>query len=182
MLRLFFALQPSAEVGARLMEMATPLLTQLQVPPVPLGNLHATLTFIGAVAPERLEALRAAAATVRGAPVTLDFDAFEFWDKPRVLCACTSRESDAANALSIALRDAAIGAGFAPDRKPFRAHLTLARKISPTASEKISWPQEISPGFVVRCDRFALMESQRAEQRSIYSVVDEWPLYEKEEC
>jgi 2'-5' RNA ligase len=182
MLRLFFALQPSAALGARLMESAAPLLSQLQVPAVPLANLHATLTFIGAVAPERLDALRGAAATVRGAPVTLDFDAFEFWDKPRVLCACTSRESGEANALSIALREAAIGAGFAPDIKPFLAHLTLARKISPTEAEKVSWPQKISPGFVVRCDRFVLMESRRGEQGSIYSVVDEWPLYEKEEC
>ncbi|HUQ10989.1 MAG TPA: RNA 2',3'-cyclic phosphodiesterase [Steroidobacteraceae bacterium] len=182
MLRLFFALQPSPGLGAGLLESSAPLLTQLQVPAVPAGNLHATLCFVGAVAPERLDALRAAAATVRCAPVTLDFDAYDFWDKPRVLCACVSRESVAAIALSEALRDASIAAGFAPDAKPFRAHLTLARKISPTEAEKISWPQKISPGFVVRCDRFVLMESRREEHGSIYSVVDEWPLYAKEEC
>jgi 2'-5' RNA ligase len=182
MLRLFFALQPSSEIGARLMESVAPLLSALEVAPVPVGNLHATLCFIGAVAPERLDALRAAAATVRGPPVTLEFDFCDFWDKPRVLCACVSRESEAANALSIALRDVSVAAGFAPDSKPLRAHLTLARKISPTAAEKMSWPRKISPGFVVRCDRFVLMESRRGEHGSIYSVVDEWPLYEKEEC
>lgn len=182
MLRLFFALQPSAALAARILEAATPSLAALQASPVPIGNLHATLCFMGAVAPERLESLRAAAAGIRARAVELEFDEFDYWDKPRVLCACASRESEAAVALSIALRDATMAAGFTPDAKSFRAHLTLARKILPALAEKISWPQKISPGFVVRCGKFVLMESRREEQGSIYSVVDSWPLYEKEEC
>ena len=179
MLRLFFALQPSAELGVSLLATASPLMTDLQTQRVPLGNLHSTLSFVGAVAPEKLDALCAAAASVRGKPCDLVFDTFEYWEKPRVLVAGASRESEEANALSIALRDAAIAAGFAPDIKPFRAHLTLARKISAEAAEKFSWPLKISPGFVVRCEKFALMESRRTEEASIYSVVDEWHLYEK---
>ena len=179
MLRLFFALRPSAELGAGLLATVGPLLAELEVPPVPASNLHATLSFIGAVAPERLDVLRAAAANVRARSVTLDFDAFDFWDKPRVLVASASRESGDAVALARALHEASVAAGFAPDDKAFRAHLTLARKISPTAAKKFSWPLKISPGFVVRCDRFALMESRRGEQGSIYCVVEEWDLYEK---
>lgn len=182
MLRLFFALQPSAELGPRLMETALPLLTALQTPPVPVENLHATLSFVGAVAPEKLDALRAAAAAVRAQRCELEFDVFEYWDSPRILCAAATRESVEASALAGALRDAAIAAGFAPDIKPFRAHLTLGRKIPAATAEKLLWPQKISPGFVVRCDRFALMQSRRDESRSIYSVVDEWHLYEKDEC
>lgn len=181
MLRLFFALQPSLELGASLLEQAAPWLAQLQVPAVPVTNLHATLCFVGAVAPERLAGLCEAAGTVRGAPVDLTFDTFEYWDKPRVLVAGATQASAAAEALSIALQGAAVAAGLAPDYKPFRAHLTLARKISPSEAEKISWPQKISPGFVVRCEKFELMESRRDEHGSIYSVVDSWPLYEKEE-
>jgi RNA 2',3'-cyclic 3'-phosphodiesterase len=178
MLRLFFALRPPAEIGARLLATVGPLLAELEVPPVPAQNLHATLSFIGAVAPEKLDELRAAAARVRARTITLDFDAFDFWDKPRVLVAGASREAVAADALARALHEATVGAGFAPDDKPFRAHLTLARKISPTAAKKFSWPLKISPGFVVHCDRFALMESRRGEQGSLYSVVEEWPLYD----
>ena len=180
MLRVFFALQPPVELSTRLLATVGPLIAELQAPPVPATNLHATLSFVGAVAPERLEALRAAAASLRGETITLDFDAFEFWDKPRVVVAGASRESREAMALSRALHEAAVGAGFAPDEKPFRAHLTLARKIPPTVAKKFSWPLKISPGFVVRCEKFVLMESRRAEQGSIYSVLDEWPLYEKE--
>jgi len=182
MLRLFFALRPTAEQGARLMETALPLLTALQTPPAPVSNLHATLSFVGAVAPERLDALRAAAAGIRAQRCELEFDVFEYWDKPRILCAAASRESAEASALAVALRDAAIAAGFAPDIKPFRAHLTLGRKIPAASAEKFVWPQRIWPGFVVRGDHFALMQSRRDGSQSIYSVVDEWPLYEKEVC
>jgi 2'-5' RNA ligase len=179
MYRLFFALQPSAATAARILEAAAPILADLQVAPVPSSNLHATLCFMGAVAPERLEPLRGVAASLRAHPVELEFDEFDYWDKPRVLCACASRESAEATALSIELHEATIAAGFAPDAKIFRAHLTLARKIRPALTEKIAWPQKISPGFVVRCEEFVLMESRRGEQGSIYSVVNSWPLYEK---
>jgi 2'-5' RNA ligase len=179
MLRLFFALVPSPEMGASVLATAAPLMAELQTEAVPRGNLHATLSFVGAVAPERLDALCAAAASVRGKPFDLVFDSFQYWSEPRVLIAGVSRESEEANALTVALREAAIAAGFAPDIKPFRAHLTLARKISAEAAAKFSWPLKISPGFVVRCEKFALMESRRSDGASIYSAVDEWHLYEK---
>lgn len=177
-LRLFFALLPAPDVGAAIVSTAAPLVASLDAQPAPASNLHATLCFIGPVPAERLEALCVAAASVRGARVELEFDAFEFWDKPRLLCATASRESPQANALAVALQEVAASAEFTPDVKPFRAHLTLARKIAPSKAAHLGWPLKISPGFVVCCDRFALMESRRGEAGSIYSVVDEWPLYE----
>jgi RNA 2',3'-cyclic 3'-phosphodiesterase len=151
---------------------------QLQVPLVPLSNLHATLCFMGGVAPERLDVLRQAAATVRSAPGEIRFDALDLWQTPRILCATTAGESREASALADALRDAVVAAGFTPDLKPFRAHLTLARKIDVAEAEKLSWPRVLSPGFVVRFEKFVLMESRRGERGSIYSVIDSWPLYE----
>jgi RNA 2',3'-cyclic 3'-phosphodiesterase len=177
MLRLFFALQPPLELGALLMERASPLLAELQTQAVPVSNLHATLCFMGAVPPERLDELRAAASRVRMAPFEIVFDVFEFWEKPKVLVAGAANGSIHGTALSNALQNASVDAGFSPDPKPFRAHLTLARKIRPTDAEKISWPREISPGFVVRCEKFLLMESRRSEHGSLYSVIESWPLY-----
>jgi RNA 2',3'-cyclic 3'-phosphodiesterase len=173
-LRLFFALQPPAGEGFGLLERAQSLAAELGAPLVPAENLHATLSFVGAVAPEKLDALRAAAATVRGACLELAFDAFDHWDKPKVLCA-TAREDDGARRAGELGRDlsaAAIAAGFAPDVKPFRPHLTLARKVRATGE----WPRAIEPEFRMHCDRFVLMESRRGEIGSIYSVVDSWPL------
>jgi 2'-5' RNA ligase len=178
--RLFFALRPPSAIAAALIDAASPVALELAVPLVPITNLHATVCFIGAVAAERVDALRAAAAGVRGSAGELRFDALEVWEKPRILCATSpGRESPEGTALAEALRDAALTAGFAPDIKPFRPHLTLARKIDLHVAKKFSWPRELSPGFVVRFDQFVLMESRRGEHGSLYSVVESWPLYEK---
>ncbi|HTU68089.1 MAG TPA: RNA 2',3'-cyclic phosphodiesterase [Steroidobacteraceae bacterium] len=175
MLRLFFALQPAEAQGAGLVEAVAPLVAQLGGQRVPASNLHATLCFVGAVAAEKLPLLCAAAARVRGNPATLDFDALDYWDKPEVIVA-TSPEAESARDLSARLFEQTIAAGFAPDRKPFRPHLTLARKVRRRDAAKISWPRVLEEKVGLRCDRFVLMESRRGDAGSVYSVVDSWPL------
>jgi RNA 2',3'-cyclic 3'-phosphodiesterase len=138
-------------------------------------NLHATLCFIGAVAPENVGRLESAASGLRAGQVDLRFDALEFWQGPRVICATAAGNSGAALAASLA--QAATAAGFTLDLKPFRAHLTLARKLPPTRAASIEWPLPLTPPMLVRCDRFVLMESRPGESGSSYSVVNSWPLY-----
>jgi 2'-5' RNA ligase len=179
MLRLFFALQPAPGQGAELVAAVAPLIVGLGGQPVPASNLHATLCFVGAVAEEQLVSLKEAAARIRARPVTLDFAALEFWEKPEVLCA-TAPDTETARDLSRVLGDAAVAAGFAPDIKPLRPHLTLARKISRAVAQAQEWPQEFAPPLRMRCENFVLMESSRVEERSIYSVVESWPLYADE--
>jgi 2'-5' RNA ligase len=178
MLRLFFALQPTAALGADLLERAAPLAARTDGQSVPAENFHATLCFVGAVAPEKLYLLLETASRVRCAPVTLLFDAFEYWDKPRILCATAAAGAaeSAANRLSRDLGEAAIAAGFAPDVKPFRPHFTLARKLSAAEAGSVEWPQPLEPALAVRCEQFVLMRSQRVETGSLYSVVETWPL------
>jgi len=177
MLRLFFALQPALEQSVGIVGQVAPLVTRLQAQRVPPENLHATLCFIGSVAEERLEALTSLAAKTRGREVTLRFDTLEHWRKPRVLCATASDDSASSPARELAaqLGLAAVAAGFTPDIKPFRAHLTLARKIDARRAHD-EWPRPLSPPFRMHCDRFVLMRSDRAESGSIYSVVASWPL------
>jgi 2'-5' RNA ligase len=175
--RLFFALQPTPEQNAALVEQVAPLAAQLGARASPTENLHATLCFIGAIEPERLVALRAAASSWRGRPVRLSFDALEYWETPKILCATASRDSSSATELSIALGEAAVAAGFSPDIKPFRAHLTLARKISAAQAATVPWPLPLEPPMTMRAGRFVLMESRRSDAGSIYSPVDYWPLY-----
>jgi 2'-5' RNA ligase len=173
--RLFFALQPTPDQNAALTTQVAPLIEQLRARVVRAENLHATLCFIGAVESERVDGLRAVASKVRGRHVTLCFDTLEAWETPKVLCATASEMSESAHALAGALADATIAGGFTPDIKPFRAHLTLARKISRDLS--VAFPQSLAPPTIMRCDRFVLMESRREESGSIYSAVDSWPLY-----
>lgn len=178
-LRLFFALTPVATQSAALAECATPLIAQLQAQRVPPENFHATLCFLGAVAPERLAPLREVVAGIRGRSATLQFDVLDYWSKPGVLCATTSDNSlsESASVLAQQLGAASTAAGFSPDIKPFRAHVTVARKVQRAAAAAYEWPQPLTAPVVVNCDRFVLMESRRGESGSIYSVVESWPLY-----
>jgi 2'-5' RNA ligase len=149
---------------------------------VPAANLHATLCFIGAVEPEKLQALRSAAAGVRGEPFTLHFRTLEFWDGPRIICATVGEDATdgAGQALASALAAAALAVDLSPDIKPFRPHLTLVRKVAREAAGKFSWPRALAAPFAIRCERFALVESHREASGSIYSELDSWPLYADE--
>ena len=177
MLRLFFALQPTRDECEELLARSATLAMETGGQRVPPENFHATLCFVGAVAPEKLFLLLETASRVRGSPVTLKFECFEYWDKPRVLCATAPAIGESAAAkLSQGLADATIAAGFAPDAKLFRAHLTVARKLNADAASRVEWPRPMSPTFTLHCDRFVLMESRRGESGSLYSVVESWPL------
>lgn len=178
MLRLFFALQLGADQGAVLTEQVTPLITRLKAQRVPAENLHATLCFMGAVPEEKLDLLMSCVSTVRAPHATLHFDALEFWRKPGILCATVGDATtvEPARLLAERLGEATIAAGFTPDIKPFRAHLTLARKVDVAAADECDWPAVLTPSFTVHCDRFTLMQSQSGEAGSIYSVVNSWPL------
>ncbi|MEJ0085335.1 MAG: RNA 2',3'-cyclic phosphodiesterase [Pseudomonadota bacterium] len=181
-LRLFFALVPCAQAGTSLVAEVAPLVAQLQAQAVPAQNLHATLCFVGAVESERLDALRAVAATLRGDRATLTFDALEIWDKPKILCATAGIGGGAQPAAELAqhLGEAIIAAGFSPDIKPFRPHFTLGRKVRSELAAGLEWPRPLAMPLVMRADRFALMESRRTEAGSLYSVVDTWPLDSRE--
>jgi 2'-5' RNA ligase len=175
--RLFFALQPTPAQADALVAEIAPLVKELAAQPVPASNVHATLSFIGAVEEERVAALREAASSVRARHVTLRFDALDVWDKPEILCAIAG-ENEGARDLSALIGNAAVAAGFAPDLKPFRAHLTLARKVRRRIARNFEWPRALAT-VDVHCDRFVLMESRRGEAWATYSVVDSWALDEK---
>jgi RNA 2',3'-cyclic 3'-phosphodiesterase len=183
-LRLFFALVPEAGPAAELVAQVAPFVAQLQARAVPAENLHATLCFVGAVEEEKLAALRAVAADVRGRRATLCFDTLEIWEKPKILCATAAGCGQAAPAEQLAhdLGVALVAAGFSPDIKPFRAHFTLGRKVSAVLAAELGavFPRPLDKSLLLQADRFALMSSRREDERSIYSVVDSWLLDARE--
>jgi 2'-5' RNA ligase len=177
MLRLFFALQPTAEQGAALLADVERQFAGHGLVAIPVGNVHATLCFLGAVDAVRVPVLREAAARVEGRRLSLRFDALEYWARPQIVCATASPAGVlGADLLARAIGDEVIAAGFSPDIKPFRAHLTLARKVRRDQAERLALPQPLQPSFVMRCDEFVLMQSSRGENGSVYTAIDRWPL------
>jgi 2'-5' RNA ligase len=98
---------------------------------IPEQNLHITLWFIGEVADERVPALLASLdAPFAVAPFDLEIDglgAFPPSGPPRVFWLGVRRGGDALAALHGEMSRRLEPHGFIPERRPYSAHLTIAR-------------------------------------------------------
>jgi 2'-5' RNA ligase len=168
--RLFFALWP----GEPLRTALAPGIQALQ--PTGVGRAqrpdqwHVTLEFLGSVPASRVAAAREAAMRVQAGPCDLRLDAVEFWRRPEVLCLVAREVPPPLADLVAQLRSALAAQGFEPETRPFRAHVTLARKVTqPVATapfEPLCWPVA----------EFALVESITDRSGSIYTPLASWPL------
>ncbi len=174
-LRLFFALWPSPAQRRALVAALQPAVDAAAAEgarPTPADNWHLTLCFLGEQPSAALPRLRAAAATVRAAPVSVTLAQLEYWSDSAVLCATpgATATTDAVHALAAQLARALDAGGISHDVKPFRTHLTLARKVH--AKPRVA----VTPS-TLEFQHFALVESRPGRDHSIYSVVDSWHLY-----
>jgi RNA 2',3'-cyclic 3'-phosphodiesterase len=173
--RLFFALWPDEAQRRALQHAAAKAVRHSGGRPVPVSNLHVTLAFLGSVAPARIPDLQRsareqAARLAHDAPATLTFARLGHWKEAQILCALAAEQSPSASGLAVALQDAATALGLSPDRKPFQAHVTLARKVARPAAVLRLHP------IVWRFNAFALIDSRTEPSGPVYSVIDSYPL------
>ncbi|HET7626887.1 MAG TPA: RNA 2',3'-cyclic phosphodiesterase [Bacillales bacterium] len=95
-------------------------------------DYHLTLAFLGAVADNRIETFTHEAAQVAGqsSPFSLAINGigtFGTRERPRVLWAGV-REDERLHVLQKGVAEASKAAGYEPDRRPYRPHITLAKK------------------------------------------------------
>ncbi|HEX2078279.1 MAG TPA: RNA 2',3'-cyclic phosphodiesterase [Longimicrobium sp.] len=99
--------------------------------PVPAANWHLTLRFLGATRAEQLAAVvRHLSDTRLGDAFDVGFDGLGAFSRPRsarVLWIGLTDGVERMQALAGIAEDAARAAGFAPEEKPFKPHLTLSR-------------------------------------------------------
>jgi RNA 2',3'-cyclic 3'-phosphodiesterase len=194
--RLFFALWPDAEQRGALHSATRKGVRSCGGRPVPVPSLHVTLAFLGAVPEGRVPELDRIARRVAevfpagGQPLRLSFDRLAHWARTQLLCALGTGEPEAAQAaggrgeaiaagaprLAAALKNETAAAGFSPDLKPFRAHVTVARKVAhapPTlALQPVLWS----------FDAFALIESRTDPTGPVYSVIESYLLVKAEKA
>lgn len=181
--RLFFALWPD-EAMRQAMALATREAALASGSrPVPAGNLHVTLAFLGSVPARRVPQLgviaHRAATPCDGSvtppgnepPIELVFEHLEHWRAAHLLCAVPSEPSARVVALVHRLQGLLTEGGFAPDLKsPFRPHVTLARKIyrSPRMRDmqRVAW----------RFTDFALLDSRTLPEGAVYTVLEKFSL------
>ncbi|HET8540813.1 MAG TPA: RNA 2',3'-cyclic phosphodiesterase [Anaeromyxobacter sp.] len=135
--RLFVALDPPEPVRRRLAALAVDLRRSAgrhadEVRWVPPENVHLTLQFLGAVPEERVGGIEAAIRSVSASarPLSLELrgaGGFPNARRPRVVWAGVAGEIDALAALATELGRHLAPLGFAPEERPFSAHLTLGR-------------------------------------------------------
>lgn len=115
---------------------------------VRLDGLHLTLRFLGPTEPERvaptIAAVEAAAATAAG-PIEIELSGagtFPPGRRPRTLWVGVTRGGEALAELAGRTEEALVDAGWDPDGRPFRAHLTLARSdgvgVGPLVADRLA--------------------------------------------
>lgn len=146
-LRLFFALWPDDTQRERLLGAIRDASPVSGGRAVPAGNLHVTLAFLGNVAPERVPDLRAVAEASVWPDTCLQFDRLAWWPKARLLCVeAQSLPASFSEAVQAFHEDLRLK-GFSIERRPFRAHVTVARNVASSPVDPrgqpippISWP------------------------------------------
>ena len=177
MQRLFFALRPDGPMRERLVEAVHRAVHRSGGRPVAGEQLHLTLAFLGAVPAARLVALAEIASAAARAveltegPLEIVLERLDYWARPKVLCAVPLESPRALGRLASGLLEGLTAAGFTPDLKTFRPHVTVARKVlrpsESCAMSPIRW----------RFERFALIESRTEPGGVVYSVVATHPLF-----
>lgn len=168
--RLFFALWPDDEVRQAIRRHAKDLLRHSGGRPVVLENLHITLAFLGSVDAAQRQCVERVAEAIALPAFALQLDQVGYWSRPRVLWLGAHETPDIPVALAKQLAQGCRDCGLSLDRRPFKAHLTLKRKVhqAPPAMEvrPVSWPVE----------SFVLVRSRTLPEGVQYQVVREWRL------
>jgi 2'-5' RNA ligase len=176
-LRLFFALWPEADTRERMGDAAAALRLTEGARRVPQANYHLTLAFVGEASESQLAVLRQIGRGQRAAGCTITIDAYEYWPESQVVVAVAREPPAALGELWMQLhRDLAFHPA-APKRNRrqlrLRAHVTLARKVSQAPVLPAMSP------FAWNARSFCLVRSDASAGRSIYTVVDTWPLLDE---
>lgn len=170
--RLFFALWPTDAVRAQLAAAAESFAAFGRA--IAARNLHVTLVFLGAVAPQRLPGVMESAQSLE--KLTFDgrfsvhLDAVELWRRSSLICLTGPTPPQVltiVGRLGAELRER----GFElREHEMFRPHVTLVRDVARgskvAGAVSVLWP----------VDSFALLESQVGQRGSEYTVLEQWRL------
>lgn len=97
-------------------------------------DLHMTLSFLGNVEQQQLAGLFDLAAELPASAFSLVLDQIGYWRAPQVLWAGPSSAPGALIELQDRLTQALLKLGFSADDRPYRPHVTLARRVRSEAS------------------------------------------------
>jgi 2'-5' RNA ligase len=167
--RLFVALWPDDGVRAQLTQVCSRFALEGGRVIASL-NLHVTLVFLGNADAERRGCIEQALGSVAAGAFDIAFTHAEWRRRTGIVWLAMDEAPAPLLALVADLRTALAACGHAPESRPYRLHLTLARDVA-----RAPHREAIAP-IRWRADTMALVSSRLTAMGSEYSVVTRWPL------
>lgn len=168
MKRLFFALWPD-DIARQKIAKLNQSITSHRLKKVRRDNLHMTLAFLGPVSDETEQAIRQGVNDIVARPVKIIFDQLTLWRKGGILSLASAQQPQQLLELVDALNTVVSECGISVDSRPYKAHVTLARKVQHKPGiqiEPICW----------QATSFVLVESVTTAVGVDYQVLERWPL------
>jgi RNA 2',3'-cyclic 3'-phosphodiesterase len=140
-------------------------------------GIHLTLKFLGSISPDEAEKISQAIAPIvaQWVPFSLrirGLGCFPSARNPRIIWLGIDQGVEAVLALQKAIEDTAAAEGFAPEDRPFKAHLTLGRVRSPKGreglNESLAPCKDVEIG-VFRADRVYLFKSELRPSGAVHT-------------
>lgn len=185
-LRTFIAFKPPKETRRRIDELQSHLRSAgLGVRWVKPANIHLTLKFLGDTDPSLGDAIRTAMQTAVSAQRPLELatgglGGFPNLKRPRVIWQAVGGDVERLQTIQAHLADALVQCGFKRERRPFRAHLTIARLRNPKrwgAREAAMVAKlEDMPPQPFTADTLIWYRSQLHPEGAVYSELARMPL------
>jgi 2'-5' RNA ligase len=176
-IRLFAAIRPSPDAIQWLQRLKDDLPGARWSPP---ENLHLTLRFAEQISERQADDLDAELETIHGGPFDLTLrgvGAFEDHGFPKAIWADVER-SEPLEVLQRRCESAARRAGLAPDKRPWRPHVTLAY-LSAAEPERVArWIQQYNLARLAPFEvaEFGLYSSWPSKEGSVYRLERTYPL------
>jgi RNA 2',3'-cyclic 3'-phosphodiesterase len=174
MARLFFAVFPDAETRERIAAAARALELAGRARLVTAENYHMTLAFLGEVPDLKVAMVRKVGSTFRARGFAVRFDAYEYWSQAKVIVAAARELPSSLQTLWQQLQASLAKHHPARDQKPLKPHITIARQV-----RQAPLRQTMAP-FSWKMQEFSLVRSDTGGTASLYTVVDTWPLLDKD--
>jgi 2'-5' RNA ligase len=169
-IRAFFALVPEDAVRLSFLALAREVARRSRGRSISGEHVHLTLAFLGDVPVESLPTIRAIGDAMPRVGAPLAFDTLGAWRASGVAWVAPSVLPPALSTLHARLHAALSEAGFVLENRPFRPHVTLARRCVQPHPRQQSAPIH----WAVR--RLSLIGSELRPDGPVHTTLAEWTL------
>lgn len=165
--RLFFAIWPELELSRKLYDLVGNLLHSDGRCVAP-ESIHLTLAFLGSREASFRQCVTQAASVIRIAPFTLTLRQVGHWAKSGILWVGPVQTPEPLLRLVRKLNAVLAPCGYVPEKRPYAAHLTLARKVRSFSKVKFIEPLQWQVG------QFCLVQSKTHAEGTRYEILHKW--------